>query len=54
MKDLPGFIYTSKMRTQFTGFSDKKKLKFIKEAEQAYDAYIVSCLRIFAIVLRIK
>jgi hypothetical protein len=41
MKGLSGLVYTSKMRTQYTLFSDKKKLKYIKEAEQAYDAFNV-------------
>lgn len=44
LKDLNAFMYSSKMRTKYTSLSDKKKLKYIKEAESIYDAFKVETL----------
>ena len=41
-KDLTGLNFFNKMRAAFSTLQDKKKLKFIKEAETYYDSFNVS------------
>jgi hypothetical protein len=54
MKDVSAFLYAGKMRALFTHLPDKKKLKFIKDAEKAFDSFTVSYLFLRPLALEVN